>query len=98
MAAFSVLLGALNATNLANITTSFNATNSSGVAPLAFIAPESGLTAYYNTNNRINVTWTTPFDFTTVEVVQGPLDDGSYMRVVVAGELARISVFALCSG
>ncbi|CAK3908724.1 Hypothetical predicted protein [Lecanosticta acicola] len=88
MAALSVLLGALNATNLANTTNGLNVTNLAGISPLAFISPTSDATTY-NTSQQINVTWTTPFEFTTVRVFQGPLEDGSYVSDILAANFTR---------
>lgn len=95
MAALSVLIGALNATNLANFTSSFNESNLAGISPLSFVSPSADLTTF-NKSQQINVTWTTPFDFTTVEVYQGPMEDGSYVSDIIAGMLGIDDCMANC--
>lgn len=95
MAALSVLIGALNATNLANVTSSLNESDLAGISPLSFVSPTADLTTF-NKSQQINVTWTTPFDFTTVKVFQGPLEDGSYVSDIIAGMLRVHNCMTIC--
>lgn len=65
---------------------------------LSFIEPAANaLTALgdnlqYDIGENVTVSWSTDYEYTTLRVYQGPLDDGSYARET----LARMSTPITC--
>lgn len=59
-------------------------------AQLDFISPlvgtNGGSLLRYTPGEQVNVTWNTPYQFTTLELWKGPSDDGTYAVEVLAGE------------
>jgi len=77
MAALSVLAGYLGDQGNASL------------VPLQFLSPtvsSVGAQPMYNLSEAVPVSWSTPWDQTTVSVLQGPDDSGSYVSKVIAGE------------
>lgn len=53
--------------------------------PLANTSTTLAENIEYDTGQDVDVRWSTDFEFTTLRLYQGPLDDGSYAQVVLAG-------------
>lgn len=55
---------------------------------LGFESPQGLQLLVYNVSEPVNVTWRTPYDFTTVELWQGPFGNGAYSTVLLVGKVA----------
>ncbi|EME42160.1 hypothetical protein DOTSEDRAFT_25799 [Dothistroma septosporum NZE10] len=59
---------------------------------LGFVSPAESDLLEYNISEPVNITWRTPYSLTTVEVWQGPFDNGAYSTdVLVANATQRQS-------
>ncbi|KAK5115213.1 hypothetical protein LTR85_009971 [Meristemomyces frigidus] len=54
------------------------------VEPRATALTALGDNLQYDSGENVTISWTTDFDYTTLRVYQGPLDDGSYAEEVLA--------------
>jgi hypothetical protein len=57
--------------------------------PLGFVSPSVSATGsqqvQYVVGDEVAVEWTSPFEYTTLEVWQGPKDDGTWVVNTLAG-------------
>ena len=56
---------------------------------LTFVSPKAPATGQwlnYTAGDRINVTWTSDFNETTLKVWEGPLTNGSYAQEILVGQ------------
>ncbi|KXT08004.1 hypothetical protein AC579_5980 [Pseudocercospora musae] len=58
-------------------------------AQLEFVSPAAGGALRYTPGQQVNVSWNTPWEFTNLEVLQGPREDGTFAVNVLGASLPR---------
>lgn len=59
---------------------------------LAFLTPSGGDPVLYTENHEIQLKWRSPWPLTTVEIWQGPRQDGSYNMKTLLGKLVMLNL------